>query len=74
LLWRKNLKRIVLFKENKMEERRYEVLEGDQRLATEMTLEDALLFIKAIFEKYYMERSMVLSVREAERVKEDIKE
>lgn len=57
-----------------MEERRYEVLEGDQRLATEMTLEDALLFIKAIFEKYYMERSMVLSVRETERVKEDIKE
>ena len=51
-----------------MNERRFEVLHENNRLATDMRLEDALLFINAIFDKYYMEHSMVISIKEMERV------
>lgn len=47
-----------------MGERRFEVLYGNNILATNMRLEDALLFINAIFDKYYMEHSMVISIKE----------
>ncbi len=51
-----------------MEDRRFEVSHGGNRLATDMSLEDALLFINAIFDKYYMEHSMVLSIKEMGKV------
>ena len=54
-----------------MEERKYEVSADGNRIAFGMTLDDALLFIKAYFDKYYMERGMILSVKEMERVMED---
>lgn len=54
-----------------MEDRRFEVSQGGNRLATDMRLEDALLFINAIFDKYYMEHSMVLSIKEMEKVKRE---
>lgn len=38
-----------------MGERRFEVLNGNNVLASNMQLEDALLFINAIFDKYYFE-------------------
>lgn len=57
-----------------MDERRYEVSQENRRLATDMSLEDALLFIEAIFEKYYMEHSMVISIKEMERVQGEITE
>ncbi len=57
-------------KEKKMGERRFEVSSGNNRLATDMSLEDALLFINAIFDKYYMEHSMVISIKEMERTSE----
>ena len=50
-----------------MTERRYEVLQGNNRLATDMQLEDALLFIHAFFDKYYMEHSMIISIKEMDR-------
>lgn len=49
-----------------MEDRRFEVLHGNNRLTTDMRLEDALLFINAIFDKYYMEHSMVISIKKNE--------
>ena len=53
-----------------MEERRFEVLHGNNLLASNMRLEDALLFINAIFDKYYMEHSMVISIKEMDRTKQ----
>ena len=55
-----------------MEDRRFEILRGNNRLATDMRLEDALLFINAIFDKYYMEHSMVISIKEMERLNEEL--
>lgn len=57
-----------------MGERRFEVSHGNNRLATGMRLEDALLFINAIFDKYYMEHSMVISIKEMEKVEELMKD
>ena len=57
-----------------MGERRFEVSQGNNRLATGMRLEDALLFVNAIFDKYYMEHSMVISIKEMERVEEPMKD
>lgn len=51
-----------------MEDRRFEIFCNNDKLATYMRLEDALLFINAIFDKYYMEHSMVISIKEMERV------
>ena len=60
-------------KESKgMKDRRFEILHGNDRLATDMRLEDALLFINAIFDKYYMEHSMVISIKEIERLNEKL--
>ena len=50
-----------------MEERRFEVLHENNILASNMQLEDALLFINAIFDKYYMEHAMVISIKEMDR-------
>ena len=50
-----------------MGERRFEVLNGNNVLASNMQLEDALIFINAIFDKYYMEHSMVISIKEMDR-------
>ena len=55
-----------------MEDRRFEISHGNNRLATDMRLEDALLFINAIFDKYYMEHSMVISIKEMERLNEEL--
>ena len=57
-----------------MDERRFEVLQGNRRLAADMSLQDALLFTEAIFEKYCMEHSMVISIKEMGRVQGEITE
>lgn len=46
-----------------MNERRYEVLRDENTLAANMRLEDALLFINAVFDKYYKD-FFTLSIRE----------
>ncbi|MBR3645640.1 MAG: hypothetical protein IKN54_04415 [Lachnospiraceae bacterium] len=53
-----------------MEERRFEVLHGNNLLASNIRLEDALLFINAIFDKYYMEHSMVIKIKEMDRTEQ----
>lgn len=40
----------------------YEVWDGGRRLASEMELDDALLFVEAYFEKYY-EEQMEITIR-----------
>ena len=47
-----------------MSERRFEVLCDNQLIASNMTLNDALMFIEAYYSKYYHERGMMLSVKE----------
>ena len=47
-----------------MIEERYEVLEGANILASNMILQDALMFIQAYFEKYWQEKEMTLSIRQ----------
>ena len=56
-----------------MNEKKFIVSEGNTTLASEMTLDDALLFIKAYIEKYYMEH-LSLRITEMERVKEGDRE
>ena len=51
-----------------MSERRFEVLCDNQRIASDMTLNDALMFIEAYYSKYYHERGMMLSVKEMEEI------
>lgn len=51
-----------------MNEKKFIVSKGNTTLASEMTLDDALLFIKAYIEKYYMEH-LSLRITEMERVK-----
>ncbi len=52
-----------------MMEKYYSVMEGDTVLAEHMTIEHALLFIKALFEQYYNERdcSYIIHLEESEK-------
>lgn len=50
-----------------MIERKYEVSVGNDIIAFGMTLDDALLFIRAYFEKYAEERDMLMAVKEMKR-------
>lgn len=52
-----------------MTEKKYRVLVDDTVVAENMNLETALLLAKALFEKYYAEYLMVVSVTEMERAK-----
>ena len=52
-----------------MDEKKFVVSEGNTTLASEMTLDDALLFIKAYIEKYYCEH-LSLRITEMQEVKE----
>ena len=47
-------------------EKRYEVFDGEDRIASCMRIDDALMFIKAYFEKYYNEM-MELKIKEMPR-------
>lgn len=53
-----------------MEERKYVVNVGNDRIACDMTLDDALLLIRAYFDKYDKERGMAVTVKEMQRVME----
>lgn len=57
-----------------MIETRYEVLCDNQRIATDMTLQDALIFVEAYFNKYCQEHRMVLSIKEMERTERNIED
>lgn len=53
-----------------MEERKYVVNVGNDRIACDMTLDDALLLIRAYFDKYDKECGMAMTVKEMQRVME----
>lgn len=49
-----------------MSERKYEVIIDDERIASDMTIESAVILVKACFEEYYNERGMTISIKEME--------
>ena len=65
-----NIIKIMVDGGGRMIEKKYEVSVDNDRIAFGMNLDDALLFVKAYFEKYYMETRMILSIKEMERVEE----
>lgn len=55
-----------------MVEERYEILIDECNIATIVGLNDTLIFIKGLFNEYYNDNHMVISVRRArEKVDED---
>ena len=46
-----------------MEEIRYFVEVDGDTVAKDMTLKDATIFVRALFEEYYNDKSMLVSVR-----------
>ena len=46
---------------------RYEVLIDNEVMASDMTLNTAMLLIRALINEYYNEHQMVVSIREMER-------
>lgn len=53
-----------------MNKRDYKVFINDTVVAERMDIEIATTLIKALFEKYYNEHSMIISIREEERVEQ----
>ena len=51
-----------------MNEKRYEVLFNEEVVATRMDIQTATILVKALFEEYYNEYPLTVSVREMERV------
>lgn len=46
-----------------MEENKYSVYMGVCKLSSGMCLEDALLFLKALCEKYYLEKNVSFGIK-----------
>jgi GTP-binding protein EngB required for normal cell division len=53
-------------KEDKMEERNFEVLVDKKVIASDMTLSDALIFMEAYINKYYAMSRLIMSIRKME--------
>ena len=51
-----------------MNEHRYKILINDTIVAENMGMEIVTILIKALFEKYYNEHSMIVSIKEMDRV------
>lgn len=54
-----------------MAERRYELYIGEELIAESLSIETALILIKALFSEYYNEEKMEITIREMERSKND---
>lgn len=50
-----------------MNDKKYEVLIGKEVIATRMDIKTATILIRALFEEYYNEYPLTISVREIER-------
>lgn len=50
-----------------MLEQKYEVLIDNEVVATKMDINVATILLKALFEEYYNEHEMTISIREVER-------
>ena len=54
-----------------MNEKQYEVYESENRIASHMSLEMALLLIRAYCERYCNERTRLMLVEMSDKVRED---
>lgn len=56
-----------------MSDKRYKIVLDNEVVAEEMDIDTALLLVKALFEKYYCDSSMTISIKEMEhaRVRDD---
>ena len=50
-----------------MSERKYEVLMNDTIVAQEMDIRTAMILVRALFEEYYKDHTMIVSIKEMER-------
>lgn len=50
-----------------MEERRFKVLIDDMVVANNMDLETAMILVKALFQEYYNDHTMMVSVKEEDK-------
>ena len=50
-----------------MENKKYKVFADDEIFAEHMSLETAMILVKALFDTYYNEYGMTVSIREEER-------
>jgi hypothetical protein len=46
-----------------MERQKYELWIGETKIASEMEIDDALVLVKALYEKYYMETDMEITIK-----------
>ena len=51
-----------------MSDKKYAVLIENEAIASNMDINNALIFIKALFDHYYEEHSMVISIKEMEKI------
>ena len=51
-----------------MSDKKHIVLIENEIIASDMDINNALIFIKALFDHYYEEHSMVISIKEMEKI------
>lgn len=56
-----------------MNKNKYKILINDTVVAENMDMETATILIKALFEKYYNDHAMIVSIKEMDRVEEKIR-
>ena len=57
-----------------MEERRYKVLIDNMVVANDMDLQTAIVLVKALFNEYYNDNKMTVSVKQMDKVVNDMDE
>ena len=51
-----------------MSDKKYNVLIENEIIASNMDINNALIFVKALFDHYYEENSIIISIKEMERI------
>ena len=51
-----------------MDESKYKVMIGNDVVGERMDIKTATILIKALFEEYYADHSMIVSIKEMERI------
>lgn len=51
-----------------MDEKKYKVLINDEVVAEGMNINTAVVLVKALFEEYYNDYSMIVSIKEMDRI------
>lgn len=57
-----------------MEERRYKILIDNMVVANDMDLQTAIVLVKALFNEYYNDNKMTVSVKQMDKVVNDMDE